>query len=185
MSLALYSDSVGSVVVLMPPYCTTEKQARQMVGTFREAIAETPYDAFPSVFTDDTAKPPNPNHQYPRNLQDQGEPGVEAHDMGLMAAPREKRWRPTALQDAAAFSNAPMPREASWSAPALWRFVIGISPIQTANLAPTPSPGLRAVCFTPDCHLSDFQPGGHRHFRAEGLPCDSLGWSESFERRPR
>lgn len=32
---------VGSVVVLMPPYCTTEKQARRIVGALREAIAET------------------------------------------------------------------------------------------------------------------------------------------------
>jgi adenosylmethionine-8-amino-7-oxononanoate aminotransferase len=31
---------VGSVVVLMPPYCTTEKQARRMVGALREAIGE-------------------------------------------------------------------------------------------------------------------------------------------------
>ncbi|MBI5773904.1 MAG: aminotransferase class III-fold pyridoxal phosphate-dependent enzyme [Verrucomicrobia bacterium] len=32
---------VGSVVVLMPPYCTTPAQARKMVGALREAIIET------------------------------------------------------------------------------------------------------------------------------------------------
>jgi adenosylmethionine-8-amino-7-oxononanoate aminotransferase len=32
---------VGSVIVLMPPYCTTPAQMRQMVGTLREAIGET------------------------------------------------------------------------------------------------------------------------------------------------
>jgi adenosylmethionine-8-amino-7-oxononanoate aminotransferase len=32
---------VGSVIVLMPPYCTTKAQAQKMVGALREAIAET------------------------------------------------------------------------------------------------------------------------------------------------
>jgi len=32
---------IGSVVVLMPPYCTTAQQARQMVAALREAIDET------------------------------------------------------------------------------------------------------------------------------------------------
>ena len=30
---------IGNVLVLMPPYCTTPKQARRMVGVLREAIA--------------------------------------------------------------------------------------------------------------------------------------------------
>src|SRR5690348_10763769 len=34
----------------------------------------------------------------------------------------EKRWRPTALQDAGAKPMWPEIREASWSAPVLWRF---------------------------------------------------------------
>jgi hypothetical protein len=34
----------------------------------------------------------------------------------------EKRWRATAVQDAGAFAVTPGWREASWSAPALWRF---------------------------------------------------------------
>ena len=33
----------------------------------------------------------------------------------------EKRWRATALQDPDALAIAPRMREASWSAPALWR----------------------------------------------------------------
>jgi adenosylmethionine-8-amino-7-oxononanoate aminotransferase len=32
---------IGSVVVLMPPYCTTRAQLRQMVGALREAVEET------------------------------------------------------------------------------------------------------------------------------------------------
>jgi adenosylmethionine-8-amino-7-oxononanoate aminotransferase len=32
---------VSSVIVLMPPFCTTKAQARKMVGVLREAIAET------------------------------------------------------------------------------------------------------------------------------------------------
>lgn len=32
---------IGSVVVLMPPYCTTRAQLRRMVGALREAVAET------------------------------------------------------------------------------------------------------------------------------------------------
>ena len=32
---------IGNVVVLMPPYCCTTKQVRQMVGVLAEAIAET------------------------------------------------------------------------------------------------------------------------------------------------
>ena len=35
----------------------------------------------------------------------------------------EKRWRTTALQDAGARDARPLTREASWSAPVLWRFV--------------------------------------------------------------
>jgi adenosylmethionine-8-amino-7-oxononanoate aminotransferase len=31
---------IGSVVVLMPPYCTTRTQVRQMVGALREAVGE-------------------------------------------------------------------------------------------------------------------------------------------------
>ncbi|NDF00929.1 MAG: aminotransferase class III-fold pyridoxal phosphate-dependent enzyme, partial [Verrucomicrobia bacterium] len=31
---------IGSVVVLMPPYCTTAAQVKQMVGALREAVAE-------------------------------------------------------------------------------------------------------------------------------------------------
>jgi adenosylmethionine-8-amino-7-oxononanoate aminotransferase len=31
---------IGNVVVLMPPYCTTREQAKQMVATLKEAIAE-------------------------------------------------------------------------------------------------------------------------------------------------
>ncbi len=31
---------IGSVIVLMPPYCTTPAQARRMVGALREAVAE-------------------------------------------------------------------------------------------------------------------------------------------------
>ena len=34
----------------------------------------------------------------------------------------EKRWRTTAVQNAGAFTKTPEIREASWSAPALWRF---------------------------------------------------------------
>jgi hypothetical protein len=34
----------------------------------------------------------------------------------------EKRWRATAVQDAGAFKLTSEIREASWSAPALWRF---------------------------------------------------------------
>jgi hypothetical protein len=34
----------------------------------------------------------------------------------------KKRWRATAVQDAGAFMVTPGWREASWSAPALWRF---------------------------------------------------------------
>ena len=34
----------------------------------------------------------------------------------------EKRWRATAVQDADAFTMTTGWREASWSAPALWRF---------------------------------------------------------------
>jgi hypothetical protein len=34
----------------------------------------------------------------------------------------EKRWRVTAVQNAGAFTVTPGWREASWSAPALWRF---------------------------------------------------------------
>ena len=34
----------------------------------------------------------------------------------------EKRWRATAVQDAGAFTMTLVKREASWSAPALWRF---------------------------------------------------------------
>jgi hypothetical protein len=34
----------------------------------------------------------------------------------------EKRWRATAVQDAGALTTTPEMREASWSAPALWRF---------------------------------------------------------------
>ena len=34
----------------------------------------------------------------------------------------EKRWRATALQDAGAFDDTCVGREASWTAPALWRF---------------------------------------------------------------
>ena len=41
-----------------------------------------------------------------------------------LAACAEKRRRATALQDAGAFSVASGPREASWTAPALWRFGI-------------------------------------------------------------
>src|SRR5262249_1376207 len=32
---------IGNVIVLMPPYCTTTAQLRQMVGALRKAIAET------------------------------------------------------------------------------------------------------------------------------------------------
>lgn len=32
---------IGSVVVLMPPYCTTRRQLRRMVGALREAVEET------------------------------------------------------------------------------------------------------------------------------------------------
>lgn len=32
---------IGSVVVLMPPYCTTRAQVRRMVGALREAVEET------------------------------------------------------------------------------------------------------------------------------------------------
>jgi adenosylmethionine-8-amino-7-oxononanoate aminotransferase len=32
---------IGNVIVLMPPYCTTPKQARRMVAVVREAIEET------------------------------------------------------------------------------------------------------------------------------------------------
>ncbi|MCZ7635853.1 MAG: hypothetical protein M5U12_07285 [Verrucomicrobia bacterium] len=32
---------IGNVVVLMPPYCTTRRQVRQMVTALREAIEET------------------------------------------------------------------------------------------------------------------------------------------------
>ncbi len=32
---------IGNVVVLMPPYCTTARQLEKMVGSLREAIAET------------------------------------------------------------------------------------------------------------------------------------------------
>ncbi|HTI98335.1 MAG TPA: aminotransferase class III-fold pyridoxal phosphate-dependent enzyme [Dongiaceae bacterium] len=32
---------VGNIIVLMPPYCTTPAQARQMVASLREAVAET------------------------------------------------------------------------------------------------------------------------------------------------
>jgi len=32
--------SIGSVIVLMPPYCTTAKEARQMVGALAEAVEE-------------------------------------------------------------------------------------------------------------------------------------------------
>ena len=31
---------VGNVIVLMPPYCTTARQLRRMVGTVREALEE-------------------------------------------------------------------------------------------------------------------------------------------------
>ena len=31
---------IGNVIVLMPPYCTTAKQARQMVAALRESVAE-------------------------------------------------------------------------------------------------------------------------------------------------
>ena len=36
----------------------------------------------------------------------------------------EKQWRATALQDAGAFDDTCVAREASWIAPALWRFGI-------------------------------------------------------------
>ena len=39
------------------------------------------------------------------------------------AGAREKRQRAAALQDADALTDAPEMREASWSAPVLWRFV--------------------------------------------------------------
>ena len=32
---------VGNVIVLMPPYCTTQPQLRRMVAALRDAIAET------------------------------------------------------------------------------------------------------------------------------------------------
>ncbi len=32
---------VGSIIVLMPPYCTTPTQARRMIGVLHEAVAET------------------------------------------------------------------------------------------------------------------------------------------------
>ena len=38
----------------------------------------------------------------------------------------EKRWRATALQDAGAFDDTCVGREASWTAPALWRFGISL-----------------------------------------------------------
>jgi lysine---8-amino-7-oxononanoate aminotransferase len=31
---------VGNVIVLMPPYCTTQTQLQQMVGALKEAVAE-------------------------------------------------------------------------------------------------------------------------------------------------
>ena len=31
---------IGNVIVLMPPYCTTAKQARRMVGALRESVVE-------------------------------------------------------------------------------------------------------------------------------------------------
>jgi adenosylmethionine-8-amino-7-oxononanoate aminotransferase len=31
---------IGNVVVLMPPYCTTGEQAKQMVAILKQAIAE-------------------------------------------------------------------------------------------------------------------------------------------------
>ena len=35
---------IGNVVVLMPPYCTTAKQAQQMITALREAIADVLQD---------------------------------------------------------------------------------------------------------------------------------------------
>ena len=32
--------SIGSVIVLMPPYCTTAKEVKRMVGGLGEAIGE-------------------------------------------------------------------------------------------------------------------------------------------------
>ena len=29
---------IGNVIVIMPPYCTTAKQARRMVGALRQAV---------------------------------------------------------------------------------------------------------------------------------------------------
>ncbi|NDB78075.1 MAG: aminotransferase class III-fold pyridoxal phosphate-dependent enzyme, partial [Verrucomicrobia bacterium] len=31
---------IGSVVLLMPPYCTSRAQVRQMVGALRESVEE-------------------------------------------------------------------------------------------------------------------------------------------------
>jgi adenosylmethionine-8-amino-7-oxononanoate aminotransferase len=31
---------IGNVIVLMPPYCTTRQQVKQMVSALKEAIAE-------------------------------------------------------------------------------------------------------------------------------------------------
>ena len=47
---------IGNVIVLMPPYCTTQAQAQKMVAVLREAIARTnsnsctAVDASPSFF---------------------------------------------------------------------------------------------------------------------------------------
>ena len=38
----------------------------------------------------------------------------------------KKRWRATAVHDAVAFATNPIPRGASWTAPALWRFWIAV-----------------------------------------------------------
>ena len=42
---------IGSVVVLMPPYCTTAAQVRRMVGALREAVEEV-FSAQSSEFSE-------------------------------------------------------------------------------------------------------------------------------------